>query len=124
MTDERLAVARRVMQAMRHADTRELLKVRNDEGALPVVICVASDTMAYATSRVRDAGGHANVIVPSETSLHCFGWTLTPDEELFAGDGPIHPDSTLAMLVAYFKAAKKETCHFQISSEYGLVDVS
>lgn len=123
--NERLAITQRVMKAMRHESARRPLEERNAEGAVQVVVCLNTDTVEYAAKRVQAVGGKATVVLPHRNALVPLGWTLGPSSnECGRDDGPIHPDSTLGMLVEYFEAAGLTHCTYRISPEMGAVDVS
>lgn len=123
--NERLAVTRRVMRALRHEQGRAPLTDRDGRGAAQVVICLDSDTVDYAASRVSARGGTATVVVPLGDHLVPLRWTQSNrTEALFPDDGPIHPDSTLGMLVTYMDQCDVPVCRFRISTDEGEIDVT
>lgn len=123
METERLEVTRRVMRAMRHESGRRPLVERDADGARRVVICLPSDTVRYACERVREAGGRATVVVPARGGLLPLRWHI--DEAapgMFACDGPIHPESTMGMLIEWWMAGAHHEVTFSLSA--GSVEVA
>lgn len=123
METERLEVTRRVMKAMRHESGRRPLVERNGDGGRQVVICIPTDTVGYACERVKAVGGRATVVVPVRGGLLPLRWHIDMGApELIAPDGPIHPGSTMGMLVDWWLAGEHHEVTFTLTT--GSIEVA
>lgn len=121
MDKERLEIMRRVLKAMRHPSARGPLTQFNSEGGRQVVICLDDDSVEYATQRVVAVGGAATVVIPHRDGLVPLGWEMCEhgSDALFESDAPVHPSSTLGMLLEYFEARGGTALEFHVSTGFG-----
>lgn len=125
--NERLAVARRVMRAMRHESGRRPMDDLSAVGVPQVVICVPSDTIAYTCDRVKAVGGRATVVTPHAQGLLPLAWVVdvAPDQlAILPDDGPMHPDSTMAMLLDWWTASSSSAATFRVCIEAGSIEMT
>lgn len=119
--NERLAITRRLLRAMRHESGRAPMDDYDADGVRQIVVCVPSDTVAYACEQVKAVGGRATVVTPFREGLIPLAWTVstTPDGVEEPHDGPMHPDSTMGVLVDWWAASGTHDYTFRLTTGDG-----
>jgi hypothetical protein len=106
---ERLALASRVLRALRHRDFRNELRETGRSGDHVVLPALPDDTMGTFFDQLRRSGGTIYIAVPEDEEITVLSLAQTPPRphaESAEDDCPIHRDTQIQMVVELLRVIR------------------
>jgi len=93
---------KRIMASLARPDFAELFEVRREDGTIPMLVALTSDTVQSVYDRVARHGDAANVVVADDEGFWLVEFGRAKAPTIPAGSdrsNPVHPETTMGMLV-------------------------